>query len=274
MARKYDLAFSLGAACSCTECLRQAGLQFASYPFDWLFGSDLQGRTDVLCDGFPGWLEKADLESCPSPDWHDKAIYRNRRTGIVFNHDFPKGVPLEESFPEVARKYRRRIERLLREIGESERVLALWVGTPKSAEVGTLEAESCLASLRRRFPNVMFELLAFNCIAGVAQESRRTERGRGFEIIGFDYKTRDTNPKYAYLIEKDLIIRRLRDRGIRAKDRRTPGERRKHARREREREYARFGATGLLSYLIAKTGYKIRRHLQKVWDQKRSGSEG
>ena len=40
MKKYYDLAFSLGEACSCADTLVRAGLRKFSCPFDWLFGTD------------------------------------------------------------------------------------------------------------------------------------------------------------------------------------------------------------------------------------------
>ena len=50
--KKYDFVFSIGEACSCTQVLRQQGLQNASYPFDWLFGSTLVKRCEILANEF------------------------------------------------------------------------------------------------------------------------------------------------------------------------------------------------------------------------------
>ena len=63
MARKkskqhYDFVFSLGQACSCSSSLRAAKLQYASYPFDWLYGSDItDGRTFWQTAFKGGWTE-------------------------------------------------------------------------------------------------------------------------------------------------------------------------------------------------------------------------
>ena len=34
--KAYDFIFGLGAGCSVSQSLRDAGLQFASYPLDWI----------------------------------------------------------------------------------------------------------------------------------------------------------------------------------------------------------------------------------------------
>ena len=85
----FDLYISLGAVCSCTTTLRDCALQFYSYPFDWMAGSDLQGRTEILINDFKNWFNKEDLifwgnRTFPEP----RDIFLNTKTGIVHNHDF------------------------------------------------------------------------------------------------------------------------------------------------------------------------------------------
>ena len=44
----YDFVFSLGQACTCSMTLRHAGLQFASFPLDWVSGGSLASRTALV----------------------------------------------------------------------------------------------------------------------------------------------------------------------------------------------------------------------------------
>lgn len=87
-AQKYDFVFSIGEACSCTQILRQQGLQKASYPFDWLFGSTFVKRCELLASEFKDFIRKEDLEF----SYEERSIkcyaYHNKLNGITFNHDF------------------------------------------------------------------------------------------------------------------------------------------------------------------------------------------
>lgn len=135
--KQYDFIFGIGEACSCTEVLRRSGLQFASYPFDWLFGADFNKRVDILLSSFSRWLGIRDLIylHCNNGDTKNLCdIYKNEYTGIVFNHDFPAGVPLEKSFEAVAGKYKRRINRLLAEINKAKKILIVCIETPNCAK--------------------------------------------------------------------------------------------------------------------------------------------
>lgn len=142
MKKKYDLVFGIGAACSCSQMLRKTGLQFSSYPFDWLYGTDFSGRVDILTNDFKDFVNKEDLTfiNATNGDKDNPCdVYNNVKNGITFNHDFPQGVPLEQSYPAVKAKYDRRIDRLLKRIERSENTLIVYVEIPTSPENTTLE---------------------------------------------------------------------------------------------------------------------------------------
>ena len=56
--KRYDLILGLGSVCSCTQTLRQAGLQHLTFPFDWItsytkhYDVDVSRRTDQICNEF------------------------------------------------------------------------------------------------------------------------------------------------------------------------------------------------------------------------------
>lgn len=161
---RYDLIFGLGAACSCTQTLRKSGLQLASYPFDWLFGSTFDKRIDMLVSGFAGLLEEDDLEYTGANNGLPKHlcdIYYNKTNEITFNHDFPAAVPLNRSYPQVKEKYLRRAQRLLSQMDASRRILAVWLETPNCPD--KLTDSSTLLSgwqkLCKHFPNAEIDLL-------------------------------------------------------------------------------------------------------------------
>ncbi len=133
--KNFDLFVSLGAACSCSQTLRDNRLQYFSYPFDWLYGSNFLGRVNILLEDFQFWLNKEDLEYAGKREFPLPCnIYKNLKTGIVFNHDFPLNVSLEESFFKVKEKYNRRIARLLNQIKTSKSVLFVYIERPDVRE--------------------------------------------------------------------------------------------------------------------------------------------
>jgi len=128
--QKYDLIFSLGAACSCTQILRRSNLQLSSYPLDWLFGSDFLGRVDILCNNFARFLNQEDLEYVFSVRSISCDAYHNKFNDLIFNHDFPANVDIKESYNEVHEKYGRRIRRLLKNIQSAEKILIAYIESP------------------------------------------------------------------------------------------------------------------------------------------------
>lgn len=158
--QKYDLVFSIGAACSCTQGLRGAELQFASFPFDWLFGSDFTGRIDMLCNKFKRFIDFDDLEFTFSERSIKCDAYHNKFNDLTFNHDFQTNIPLSETYNAVREKYNRRITRLLDLIEKSERVLAVYMETPSSTEKISPE-DLIVASekLRASFPDTVIDIL-------------------------------------------------------------------------------------------------------------------
>jgi len=258
---KYDLVFGLGSACSCSETLRAAGLQLASFPLDWVSGSDLLARTALLTDDFAGFLNQGDFERVENADAFGHDTYRNGRTGLVHPHDFPQGAPLESSFAEVKAKYDRRIARLLSLLDRAHDVLVVWIGDPRDERrVSDADMRTCLDRLRKRWPSVRFELRVIECVPGVSSASPQIRAGEGFSYAGFDYHRTAPGAK-PWEVVPELLVPRFADSAV--ADYRTDEERRAHRRRLRERVLKRFGAKSTLDLLLTKFEYRLFKHLQK-----------
>lgn len=260
---RFDLVFGLGGACSCSWALRKAKLQFASYPFDWVARVDLKGRAQIVADDFRDWLVKDQMWFESWTQSYNNDIYHNRVTGIGFNHDFPKGVPIEESFAQVQEKYRRRIDRLYADIRRSRRVLIVWIGFPEGGEVPREHIDFCLDTFRGKFPGVEFRMLVMECVCGVPERRMRRESGDGFDRISFDYEDHSRKGN-RFQVKMSAICRQLR--GIEVVDPRTPEQKRAYAKVEREKRlriYAQFGATTWLGYFVRRRLAKLRRHFEK-----------
>ena len=161
---KYDLIFSIGAACSCTEALRENALQYESYPFDWLFGSSCLDRMDILISRFERWINYEDLIKLDYTNGDKKNpcdVYKNTYNSIVFNHDFPENIPLSESYNQVKQKYDRRINRLINNIKQSNRILLVYIETPNAEEklANYIELEKKLSELNSVYSDKTFDLL-------------------------------------------------------------------------------------------------------------------
>ena len=161
--KSYDLIFSIGEACSCTQSLRDSKLQVFSYPLDWLFGSNFEGRMSILLNDFERFIDKDDLKySFYTPSIKCDA-YENTFNGIVFNHDFLKRVEFNEMYKQVKAKYDRRIARLLSQIRRAKSILIVYLETPNCVNKLTDDdiITEQLHKIKEKYPNKIINILYF-----------------------------------------------------------------------------------------------------------------
>ena len=201
--RKYDFIFSIGEACSCTQVLRQLGLQDASYPFDWLFGNTFIGRCKILSEEFKDFIRKEDLEFFREEKSIKCNAYHNKLNDIVFNHDFLKSINFEEAYTIVREKYDRRIKRLLNKIQNSNSVLVVYMEIPTTnhVEVPNEEILQGYSILKEKFGDKINLLYIKNSKCKTIIEE--FENGKITKVTG-DYKKDNSN--LDYLIKNSKII--------------------------------------------------------------------
>lgn len=157
----YDLIFSIGEACSCTEGLRKLKLQETSYPFDWLWGATFLDRIKILTSGFKNFINLEDLTFSYCENSISCDAYANNFNNLIFNHDFPKDVPISSSYNQIKEKYERRINRLLNKINYSQKVLLVYVEIPNT--YNPLEDDKVLLEaqilLEQAFPKTKCNIL-------------------------------------------------------------------------------------------------------------------
>ena len=211
--KQYDIAFSLGRACSCTETLRKAGLQYLSFPWDWTGveggAPDILDRALITQSGFNGWMDMDDFVFSHQEGGTGKDRYVNKRTGLIYNHDFPKGVPLAESYPTVKEKYDRRIARFLNLLKAAKHALIVCIDMP--VQTAPTSIEDCRKARRifaEMFPNARFDLVLFNLEPGRRPENRVEETIEdGFMRFSFDYKDYTPGkPSYAIVLDKTAAV--------------------------------------------------------------------
>ena len=139
--KTYDLIFSIGEACLCSEALRDSHLQLSSYPMDWLFGSTFKGRCEIVVNRFAHFMDKEDLEYAYSERSIKCEAYHNKRTDLTHNHDFFCQIPFDKMYPLVAEKYARRITRLLEQLESAAKILIVYVESPASGHRVTSDEE-------------------------------------------------------------------------------------------------------------------------------------
>lgn len=195
MRKSYDFIFGLGNACSCTQTLREAGLQHLSFPFDWIIMSgtdDLARRLDFIEAGFRGWFEQKDLVKIRSYPEGNKDIYKNTATNTIFNHEFKMGEDLAVRFPAIRAKYNRRIRRFLGLLKTSHRMLILRMDRPdQTPPTSVNDCRQALMRLRALYPHAEFDLLHLTPVMNISFDDRHVEDlGDGLTRVSFDYRDR------------------------------------------------------------------------------------
>lgn len=130
MRKKFDIIYSIGRDCACSDYLFHNKLRLCSGPLDWLTNASVEQRFEMLLNDFKDFLNSKDFQFLPKDPnvFNDEKCdyYENIKTGFYFYHDFPIGIPFEKTFPEVQKKYSRRIKRFYENINKKERVLLVW----------------------------------------------------------------------------------------------------------------------------------------------------
>ena len=159
---KYDCVFSLGEVCFCANYLRAMRLRKFSAPFDWVAGATFEERMNFLLNDFQNFLNKEDLKYHGKREYPEPCdIYYNRRTHIIFNHDFPLFKSFDESFPKVKERYQRRIKNLYNRLNNAK--LALVVYMEQAETKSGIEANKKLCALmdelNQKFPTTHIDLM-------------------------------------------------------------------------------------------------------------------
>lgn len=259
--RTYDLAFSLGFSCGCTQSLREVGLQFASFPFDWVGSPGLLASVRMLETNFSGWLDAADLELYDirrAPLF--SKVYRNACTGFGFPHDFPYATAFEEVYPSVRERYDRRILRLTDAIASSRKVLAVYVERVISRRITDDELVAAHRGLEARFPGVSVDLLYFfhedGCVV-----PRETQVGEGVMTVGLAYKRVEFG-EVVHEINREPVKAYLREH-VAVPDRRNDEDRSAYQVRNHRQRGDRWGDAGPVRRLFNKFAYRLYRRLER-----------
>ncbi|MBQ3310650.1 hypothetical protein IJG72_01090 [bacterium] len=126
--KKYDCIFSLGSACFCAEMLTKSNLRVFSSTFDWLGGGSFTQRILFICNDFKDFLNIEGLKKIGEREYPESCdIYLNEQTSVVFNHDFPKGMDLAESYKIVKSNFDRKNNRLIKKIQDSKNTLIVYM---------------------------------------------------------------------------------------------------------------------------------------------------
>lgn len=265
IANQYDLVFSIGGACSCTQVLRKAGLQYQSFPFDWLRGASILARAEMIANDMRDFLVQADLQYVGKNQNGLKDIYRSVKTGIVYNHDFPVCVALKDSFPVVEEKYRRRYARLLTRMEAARRALVVYLTSPEDPCPSDGEVTAAQGVLAKRFPAAEIDILVLENAPGAP---RAWQLAPHVAKAVLSYRDETPNAQ-VWSVRFNRLCGLLA--GVSVPDYRTEEERRNHGRKvlmsDDNREKALYDylhCTSALDYFWMKLNWRLYRHFRKV----------
>ena len=269
MRKKYDLIFGMGAACSCSQTLRKAGLQFLSFPLDWVgpnsnceaYAQDLVRRTDILCSDFHDWLDPTDFRFRGDTLTNGMLDYHNDRLELQFIHDFPRGVPFEESFPKVKSKYEHRIARFFKILNGAKTVLIFKMERPDTPDRTPLEQfRYARERLGAKFPKARFDFLTLRQENGVAFESRKVEHPEDWlTTVTFDYRNRkpDAESYQPDMAATAAAVRAL----VSVRDYRTKEEIRRREEALRDRKLQQAGCTSVFQFRMKRLRASVLKRL-------------
>ncbi len=259
--KTYDFAFSCGQQCGCSLALRAANLQFASYPFDWAATPSFKTAAETIATDFKDWLRAEDLRLVDvRRGGLNKHVYYNPRTGYGFVHDFSSFKTFEESFPKVAAKYARRIERLQKDLATHQHILAVCIEMPirpRCINESLIEARQILMA---KYPNAKFDLLYFYELDGV-KEAQAKEITEGITVVGLDFRTFEFG-ELNHEIETSGIVQYLKA-NISVPDPRTEEEKAEYKKTWTKQDRERWGTDGAWAVFKRRTAYRIYRKLEK-----------
>lgn len=210
MKNKYDLYISIGEACSCSMALRNSKLQFYSYPLDWIFGSDIIERIKFFNTNFENFIDKKFLSKAFEVRSQSCTAYYNKANDITFNHDFKNDVPFDEMYEIVANKYKRRANRVINQIKNSNNVLFVYLQSPDNENIipneKLINAQKLLQSY---FPESKTDLLYIFCKENIKIKNIiKQDISDNIRKLTLDYNMK--NPEIPYAVNSktlDMVFR-------------------------------------------------------------------
>ena len=262
--KEYDLAFSLGSSCGVSQALRAAGLQFASYPLDWLGSRDVRRVAKVVAGNFEKWFEKEDFQLVDV--WHGAGFgtraYLNTRTDLGFSHEFRDFVPFDESFPKIHETYERRVERFLKCADSVRRMLAVFMELPVVLRAPVEALAEARRTLMERFPKAEVDLLYIGVEPGKTAPAL-AEVAPGVMVADYDYRRIEGGETLHYVEWGPLAA--LLKANFRVPDLRTEDEKRNFAKFEKVSGDRRWGPDkSRFRRWLNKHLYKTYRSLEQV----------
>ena len=263
--KEYDLAFSLGSTCGTSQALRAAGLQYASYPLDWLGTRGVVHMAEFVAGGFDRWFEKEDFELVDV--WHGTGFgtraYLNKKTQIGFSHEFSDFMPFDESFPRIRETYERRVARFMEKANAAKRMLVAFVEFPNLRHATLDEIAEARRVLSEKFPAAWVDIL----YVGVEEGKRVPELKEvspGVFMADYDYRKFDEKGAVLHYINWERLVPLLRA-NFRVPDTRSKEQKKNFAAGAKISDRNRWGlGVGPFRAWLNKHMYKTYRSVEQI----------
>ena len=226
--KEYDFAFSIGFCCTCSEALRAEGLQYTSAPFDWIGIDSVLQAPKLIAADFANWFDRdlLDLWDVRILGGFATRVYRNRKTGIGFVHEFSNADPFETCYDRERTKFDRRIARFRQNLESAQRVLVVYMELPDGRRASDDTIAEARRILREKYPGKEIDLLYMyedpDCL-----EWKEVSSADGITVARMDYRT-FLDGRLMHVCRHDQVRACVRAYG-RVPDRRTPEEKAKFA---------------------------------------------
>ena len=259
--RHYDFIFSCGFSCGVTQALREADMQFASFPFDWTASQGFRRCARMIAADFAHWMDREDLELVDiRRGGINKHVYRNRRTGFGFVHDFSSYRTFDENFPRESAKYVRRIARFGECLGAAKTALAICVEWPNLPRISADELKETRNILSAKYPDVAFDLAYFHVKEGV-RVPEISEVEPGITVGAIDYRTFEYG-ELNHEMDHAFLVDWLKA-NVSVTDPRSAEEKAKYAHDWAKQDRERWHGRNLLETFVNRTKFRQYRRLEK-----------
>ena len=260
--KTYDLAFSCGFSCGITQALREAGMQFASFPFDWTATPSFPKAARMVATDFAHWMDRDDLELVDvRHSGINKRIYLNRRTGFGFIHDFSLFVEPDAAYAAESAKYARRIARLGKALASARRVLAIGVEWPILPPLTAATLAETKRVFETRYGNATFDLVYFHAVDG-ATEARVEYDANGVTVVGCEYRKYLPGGVLHHEIDSSQIAAYLKA-NFAVPHARSEEEKAKYAAEWKRQDAARWHGRNAFETFVNRTAFRQYRKLEK-----------
>lgn len=121
--QKFDVIYSIGAACQTTHQLQENGLRDTSGPFDWFVLNSASNLTKIIENEFRDFMLLENIEIVGEHD--DNHHVRDKKYDCDSVHDFSKNETILSAYPLFKQTLDRRINRFIDRVTTASNVLLI-----------------------------------------------------------------------------------------------------------------------------------------------------